>query len=259
MLGKESHLTPLNAISPLDGRYRDRVEDLALFVSEMSLIKTRVEVEARYLVALSEVGLVRPLSDQERDALISFGPNMTMTQVKRVKEIEDTTRHDVKAMERAFREFVAGTNLEDITEMIHFALTSEDVNNLSYRLMLDRAKREICVPALDQIVDGFADRAKQYKGIPMLARTHGQPAVPTTLGKEMVNIAVRLNRQTRKLEYLKLTGKLNGAVGNFNAHVLAAPEVDWIAFSQKFVNSLGLEPNLFTTQINPYDDMIEMF
>jgi len=126
-------------------------------------------------------------------------------------------------------------------------------------LMLDRARREICVPALDQVVDGFADRARQYKGIPMLARTHGQPAVPTTLGKEMANVAVRLNRQTRKLEDVKLTGKLNGAVGNFNAHLLAAPEVDWIAFSEKFIISLGLEPNLFTTQINPYDDMIEMF
>lgn len=259
MAGRESELTPLTAISPLDGRYRNRVEDLAPFASEMALIKTRVEVEAKYLVGLSEVGLVRPLADQERDALMNLGPNMTMAQAERVKIIEDTTRHDVKAMERAFREFVAGTSLEDATEMIHFGLTSEDVNNLSYRLMLDRAKREICVPALDQIVDGFADRAKQYKGIPMLARTHGQPAVPTTLGKEMANIAVRLNRQTRKLEDVKLTGKLNGAVGNFNAHLLAAPEVDWIAFSQKFVRSLGLESNLFTTQINPYDDMIELF
>lgn len=259
MAERESELTPLTAISPLDGRYRNRIEDLAPFASEMALIKTRVEVEARYLIGLSEAGLVRPLADQERDVLMNLGPNMTIVQAERVKVIEDTTRHDVKAMERAFREFVAGTNLEDVTEMIHFGLTSEDVNNLSYRLMLDRARREICVPALDQVVDGFADRARQYKAIPMLARTHGQPAVPTTLGKEMANVAVRLNRQTRKLEDVKLTGKLNGAVGNFNAHLLAAPEVDWIAFSEKFVRSLGLEPNLFTTQINPYDDMIEMF
>src|SRR3989344_2998158 len=259
MAEKESGLTPLTAISPLDGRYRGRIEDLAPFASEMALIKTRVEVEARYLVGLSEVGLVRPLASQERDVLVNLGPNMTMPQAERVKVIEHTTRHDMKAMERAFREFVAGTSLEDVTEMIHFGLTSEDVNNLSYRLMLDRARREICVPALDQVVDGFADRARQYKGIPMLARTHGQPAVPTTLGKEMANVAVRLNRQTRKLEDVKLTGKLNGAVGNFNAHLLAAPEVDWIAFSEKFIRSLGLEPNLFTTQINPYDDMIEMF
>lgn len=259
MLERQQDLTHLTAISPLDGRYRSRIEDLAPFASEMALIKTRVEIEARYLVGLSEVGLVRPLADQERDALLNLGPSMTVGQAERVKTIEDTTRHDVKAMERAFREFVAGTSLEDITEMIHFGLTSEDVNNLSYRLMLNRARREICVPALDQVVDGFAERASQYKGIPMLARTHGQPAIPTTLGKEMANIAVRLNRQTRKLEDVKLTGKLNGAVGNFNAHLLAAPEVDWIAFSERFVRSLGLEPNLFTTQINPYDDMIELF
>src|SRR4030042_4326498 len=216
MAEKQQDLTPLTAISLLDGRYRNRVEDLAPYASEMALIKTRVEIEARYLVELSEVGLVRPLADEERDALLNLGPNMTMAQAERVKQIEDTTRHDVKAMERAFREFVSGSNLEDVTEMIHFGLTSEDVNNLSYRLMLDRARGEICVPALDQVVDGFADRARQYKGIPMLARTHGQPAVPTTLGKEMANIAVRLNRKTRKLENVKLTGKLNGAVGNLN-------------------------------------------
>lgn len=252
-------LTELTAISPLDGRYRDKVEDLAPFASEMALIKTRVEVEARYLVALSEVGLIRPLTDQEREALMTVGPNMTLIQAGRVKEIEATIRHDVKAMEGTFREIVAGTSLEDLTEMIHLGLTSEDVNNLSYRLMLNRARKEVCIPALDQVVDGFADRARQYKGIPMLARTHGQPAVPTTLGKEMAIFAVRLNNQVRKLEDVKLTGKLNGAVGNYNAHALAAPEVDWIAFSQRFVSSLGLEPNLFTTQINPYEDMVELF
>lgn len=259
MAEREFNLTPLTAITPIDGRYRDRVENLAPFVSEMALIKTRVEVEARYLAELSEVGLVRPLTSQERDTLMNLGPNMNIAQAERVKEIEATTRHDVKAMERAFREFVAGTSLDDVTEMIHFGLTSEDVNNLSYRLMLDRARKEICVPALDEVVDGFAERARQYKDIPMLARTHGQSAVPTTLGKEMANIAVRLNRQVRKLGEVHLTGKLNGAVGNYNAHVLAAPEVDWIAFSQRFVRSLGLESNLFTTQINPYEDMIELF
>jgi len=255
----EQRLTELTAISPLDGRYRNRVEDLVPFASEMALIKTLVEVEAKYLIGLSEVGLVRPLAGQERETLMNLEPNMTLQQAGRVKNIEATTRHDVKAMELVFREFVSGTSLEDVTEMIHFALTSEDINNLSYRLMLEKARREICVPALDQVTDGFADRARQYKGIPMLARTHGQPAVPITLGKEEANIAVRLNRQTRKLEDVKLTGKLNGAVGNFNAHVLAAPEVDWITFSQKFIMGLGLKPNLFTKQINPYDDMIEMF
>lgn len=259
MAEKEYKLTPLTAITPIDGRYRDRVEDLVPFACEMALIQTRVEIEARYLAELSEVGLVRPLSSQERDTLMNLGQNMNLAQAERVKEIEATTRHDVKAMERAVREFVVGTSLEDTTEMIHFGLTSEDVNNLAYRLMLDRARNEICVPALDQVVDGFAERAEQYKSIPMLARTHGQPAVPTTLGKEMANFAIRLNRQVRKLAAVRLTGKLNGAVGNYNAQVLAAPEVDWIAFSQRFVSNLGLEPNLFTTQINSYEDMIELF
>lgn len=252
-------LTRLTAISPLDGRYRNQIEDLAPFTSEMALIKTRVEVEARYLVALSEFGLIRPLTIQEKQALVTMGQNMTIEQVGRVKEIEDKTRHDVKAMERAVREFIAETSLKDITEMIHFGLTSEDVNNLSYRLMLDRARAEVVVPALDEVVDSLVKIARKYKSLPMIGRTHGQLAVPTTLGKEMANVAVRLNKQTRKLEEIKLTGKLNGAVGNFNAHVLAVPEIDWITFSQKFVDSLGLEPSLFTTQINPYDDMIEIF
>lgn len=257
---KENYpLSSLTAITPIDGRYREQLEDLAPFTSEMALIQTRVEVEARYLVALSDVGLVRALSDQERQSLMDLGPNLTLTQIGRVKEIEETTKHDVKAMERAFREFVTGTSLEDVTEMIHFGLTSEDVNNLSYRLMLDRVRKNACIPALDAVVDNLCDKAQQNKAIPMLARTHGQPAIPTTLGKEMANIAFRLNGQIRKLEAIKLTGKLNGAVGNFNALAFTVPEVDWIAFSEKFVRSLGLEPNFFTTQINPYEDMIELF
>lgn len=252
-------LTELTAISPLDGRYWERVSELSPYASEMGLIKTRVEVEARYLVALSGVGLVRHLTAEEKSRLIGTGPAMTDEQVARVKEIEATTRHDVKAMERAFREMVAGTSLEDVTEMIHFGLTSEDVNNLSYRLMLDRARKNVFVPALDGVVDVFVGLADEHKALPMLARTHGQGAIPTTLGKEMVNFADRLNKQVRKLAAAKLTGKLNGAVGDYNALVLAAPGVDWIEFSRKFVKSLGLEPNLATTQINPYEDEIEMF
>lgn len=259
MTENETDLNSLTAISPLDGRYRNRLEDLAPFTSEMALIKTRFEVESKYLVALSDVGLVRDLNPQERNMLLRLGPDMTLERAVRVKQIEDTTSHDVKAIERAFREFVGGTSLKDVTEMIHFGLTSEDINNVSYRLLLERARKQICIPALDEVVDDFAARAAQFKGLPMLARTHGQGAVPTTLGKEMANIAVRLNRQTRKLEKVTLTGKLNGAVGNYNAHSLAAPEVNWISFSIRFIESLGLEPNLFTTQINPYDDMIEMF
>jgi adenylosuccinate lyase len=252
-------LSTLTAISPLDGRYRNKVENLAPFASEMGLIKTRMEIEARYLIALSEVGLVRPLQHQERVVLINLGSELSLSQVERVKEIEDVTRHDVKAMERAFREFLTGTSLQDTTEMIHFGLTSEDVNNLSYRLMLWGAVHQVCIPAMDLIVDNLAQKANAYKDIPMLARTHGQPAVPTTIGKELANMAVRLNLQIRKLEGIELTGKLNGAVGNFNAHSFAAPEVDWIEFSNRFVKTLGLKPNLITTQINPYEDIIEVF
>jgi len=252
-------LTELTAISPTDGRYWKEVAELSPYTSEMALIKTRVEVEARYLIALSEVGLVRKLKPAEKERLLVLGPSMTIEEVVRVKEIEETTRHDVKAVERTFREMVAGTSLEDVTEMIHFGLTSEDVNNLSYRLMLDRAKREVLVPALDKVVDVLVDMSDKHKATPMLARTHGQPAVPTTLGKEMVNFAFRLNGQVRKLAAFRLTGKLNGAVGNYNALELAAPEVDWVEFSRKFVASLGFEPNLITTQINPYEDDAEMF
>lgn len=257
MSEREPRVTELTAISPLDGRYRDRVEDLAPFASEMALIKTRFEIEAKYLVALSKVGIVRPLKDDEQQILETLGPEMTISQAGRVKEIETTTRHDVKAVEMAFREFLAGTTLEDVIEMVHFGLTSEDVNNLSYRLLLKRAKSKVCIPALDKVVDKLVEKTQHYKSIPMLARTHGQAAVPTTLGKEIANFAVRLNRQVRKLEETRLTGKLNGAVGNYNALALAAPEVDWVVFSKKFIEDLGLEPNLFTTQINPYEDIIE--
>jgi len=256
---EKKELTPLDAISPLDGRYWNKVENLSPHASEAALIKTRIEVEAKYLIALSEAGLVRPLTVEEELRLVLLGNNLTQEQTERVKEIEDTTRHDVKAMERAMREFFLGTSLEDVLEMVHFGLTSEDINNISYRLMLERAKKEVCIPALDEVVDAFASMAEKYRDVPMLARTHGQPAVPTTLGKEMANFAIRLNTQVRKLEGTRLTGKLNGAVGNYNALVFAAPEIDWIAFSEKFVKKLGLESSLITTQINFADDMIEMF
>ena len=256
---RESRLTPLSAISPIDGRYREKVKELAPFFSETGLIRTRVEIEARYLVALSDIGVVRPLTSKERKKLESLGPQMSTKDAQRVKEIEDETRHDVKAMERVFREKVAGTSLEDITEMIHFGLTSEDVNNLSYRLMLDRANKQVMQPTLNKIADTLADRAEEYAGITMLGRTHGQAAIPTTVGKEFVNTGMRLRRQIDAIEGEQLTGKLNGAIGNFNAHHLSRPDVDWIAFSAAFVSSLGLEPNLYSTQINPYDDVIALF
>ena len=259
MTEKDRRLTELTAISPLDGRYRSSVEALAPFTSEEALIKTRIGVECKYLVALSEAGLTRPLKGRERKRLTNLGENLSNKQVKRVKEIEDTTHHDVKAMERTLREIFSGTSLVDLTEWIHFGLTSEDVNNLAYRLMFDQAKKKVCIPAIDQIVDKLTEQSEKYKTLPILGRTHGQAAVPTTYGKELIVFATRLNKETKKLEKTRLTGKLNGAVGNFNAHHLAFPEIDWIAFSQKFVRSLGLDPVIYTTQINPPEDLIENF
>lgn len=252
-------LSKLTAITPLDGRYREKIEELAAYVSEYSLIKARVEVEAKYLIALSEAGAVRKLSEKEKETLNSFGQNLDLKDAQKAKEIEEETRHDVKAMEKAFRTMLTGTSLEDLIEMIHIGLTSEDINNLAYRLMLKRATDNVCLSALNKLIDELTDRAEKYKETPMLARTHGQPAVPTTLGKELVVFAERLNEQVEQLEKLELRGKLSGAVGNFNALNLAYPNIDWILFSEKFVSSFGFAPNLATIQINPYDDVISYF
>lgn len=251
--------TELTAIAPPDGRYRYRIGELAPYVSEFNLIRTRVEIEAKYLVALSDVGVVRKLTDSERKRLGSFSQNLTLEDTQRVKEVEDRTRHDVKAMEIVFREKVAGTSLEDLIEMIHFGLTSEDVNNLAYRLMLKRATDEVMIPVLDNFTDELVKRAEATRAVPMLARTHGQAALPTTLGKELIVFASRLNREVRELEERPLRGKLTGAVGNFNALQVACPDVDWIKFSGRFVQSFGFEPNFATTQINSYEDMIAYF
>ncbi len=256
-MSKRDLVLELNAISPLDGRYRQKVEELAPFASEMALVKTRIEIEAKYLIALSEAGLVRKLTILEKKFLFEFNQNITDEQVLKVKEFEEITRHDVKAVEKFLREILEKNNLKDLLEWIHFGLTSEDINNIARRLMLIRAIKEVIVPTLDLIVDELVGFSKQNKATSMLARTHGQPAVPTTLGKEMVNFAMRINGQIRKLETVKLEGKLNGAVGNYNALQLSAPGIDWVEFSRKFITNLGLIPNLITTQINPYEDIIE--
>lgn len=252
-------LSELTAITILDGRNRSDVAELASHVSEFNIIRTRLEIEALYLGALSDAGVIRPLTKQERQKLFSFGPNLSQKGAHRIKRIEDATQHDVKAMELSFKTMMKGTSLEDVTEMVHMGLTSEDVNNLAYRLILKRATDSVLLPALDGIVDDLVDRAEQYKDEPMLARTHGQAAVPTTVGHEFAVFARRLNKQVRQLQDQQLEGKLNGAVGNFNALKDKFPDVDWITFSQNFIQSLGLKPNLITTQIAPYDDMIEFF
>lgn len=250
-------LSSLDAISPLDGRYHAITQSLAPYFSEGALIHARVEVEVKYLIALSEHGIVRPLTAAEKEQLSAL-PQLTAHQLERMKEIETITRHDVKAMERGIRELVQGTFLEDVTEMIHFGLTSEDINNLSFRLLFDRARKEVFVPAFEKVVDRLAEQATIHKDLPMLARTHGQDAIPTTVGKELAYFAIRLQRQIKSLLDVQLEGKLAGAVGNFNALVTAQPNVDWIAFSEKFVTSLGLRVNLFVTQIATPEDVIAL-
>ncbi len=252
-------LTELTAITTLDGRYRKDVSELAPHVSEFNIIRTRVEIEAKYLVALSDVGITRSLSSTERKRLNSFGENIFLEDAEKIKKIEDTTDHDVKAMEKAFRAMLAGTSLEDLIEKIHIGLTSEDVNNLTYRLILKRSCESIMIPSLDSLTIKMVDWADKYKSTPMLARTHGQAAVPTTLGHEFAVFAKRLNKEVRILDKRTLEGKLNGAAGNFNALKDSYPNVDWIPFAKKFVESFGLEANLATTQIAPYEDLIKDF
>jgi len=252
-------LNELTAITPLDGRYRKRITQLASYVSEYALIKTRFEIEAKYLIALSNSGTLRKLTSQEKTILGSISQKIDLDRAIQVKKIEEETRHDVKAMERSFRDLVKGSSLEDLTEAIHLGLTSEDVNNLAYRLMLKRATEEVIIPRTESLMDELCQRADQYKSTPMLGRTHGQPAIPTTIGKELVIFATRLNKQLVKLQQQQLSGKLNGAIGNYNALSLTYPNIDWIDFSKKFIESLGFIPNFITNQINPYDDIIEYF
>ena len=252
-------LTELTAITTLDGRYRKDIVELAPYVSEFNIIRTRVEVEAKYLIALSDIGVIRPITSEERKRLNSFGENISLEDAGKIKKIEDTIIHDVKAMELAFKEMLSGTSLEDLTENVHMGLTSEDINNLTYRLILKRSSENILIPQMDLLTSELVERAEQNKAVPMLARTHGQAAVPTTLGHEYAVFARRLNKEVRNLEKRSLEGKLNGAVGNFNALYDRYPNIDWIKFAEKFVESFGLKPNLTTTQIAPYEDMIEDF
>lgn len=252
-------LNELTALTPLDGRYRKHLEDLSEFSSEYGLIKKRLEIEAKYIIALSESKIIRKLSKKEKEFLLQISEKLTLKDIEKVKEIERETRHDVKAMERAFRSFIKNTSLKDLTEMIHFGLTSWDINDTAFTLILKRSTEEIIIPVLGQIIDELIKWSEKYKSTPMLARTHGQAASPTTLGKELVFFATRLDKQIKLLKDQKLTGKLNGAVGNFNSLKLAYPDVDWIKFSEKFISSFGLTPNMITTQINPYDDFAQYF
>ncbi len=252
----------LLALSPLDGRYAGKVDALRPIFSEYGLLKARVKVEVEWLLALAaEPGIVELSSFSEAAAarLRALAAGFSTADAARVKEIERTTNHDVKAVEYFIKEQLKNdVELGPALEFVHFACTSEDINNLSYALMLEQGRSEVLLPALDRVIGQLRALAHAQAAQPMLSRTHGQTASPTTLGKEVANVVARLQRQRKQIAAVELTGKINGAVGNYNAHVVAYPEIDWPAFAQRFVESLGLVFNPYTTQIEPHDNVAEI-
>jgi adenylosuccinate lyase len=256
-------LSELTAVSPIDGRYGEKTADLRPIFSEFGLIHHRILVEVRWLEALAaHTGIpeVPHLSHHAARVLNGIVENFQIEDARRIKNVERSTNHDVKAVEYFLKEKIAGNEeLNAISEFIHFACTSEDINNLAYALMLREARSQALLPLLDQLIQGLSMLAHDYARQPMLSRTHGQPASPTTLGKEMAGFAHRLHRQRDQLVSVPLLGKMNGAVGNYNAHLVAYPDVDWEGVARDFVTELGLEWNPYTTQIEPHDYMAELF
>ena len=255
--------TMLTALSPLDGRYATKVDGLRAQFSESGLIKYRLLVEIEWLKALAaephfgEIPAFSAATIAELDGIVAeFGPQ----QAAEVKEIEAVTNHDVKALEYWIKKRLAGNSeVMRVSEFIHFSCTSEDINNLSHALMLKTARDTTMLPALDKVVARLRDLAHEHAKLPMMSRTHGQPATPTTLGKEMANVVYRLDRARAKIAGVSLLGKINGAVGNYNAHLAAYPDYDWESFARRFVEKLGLEFNPYTIQIEPHDAMAELF
>jgi adenylosuccinate lyase len=254
--------TQLLALSPLDGRYAGKVDALRPIFSEYGLIQARVKVEVEWLLALAnEPGIVElsPFSTAAVARLRALADELSVRDAARVKEIERTTNHDVKAVEYLIKEKLKDdAELAPALEFVHFACTSEDINNLSYSLMLNAARAQVMLPALDGVISKLRTMAHEYAGLPMLSRTHGQTASPTTVGKELANVIARLQRQRDVLAALPMPGKINGAVGNYNAHSVSYPGVDWAKFSQAFVTSLGLTWQPYTTQIEPHDGIAEL-
>lgn len=253
--------TSLFAISPIDGRYANKIDDLRLIFSEFGLMRFRVLVELRWLETLAahpDITEIKALSDNALNFLNQIYENFSEEDAKRIKDIESTTNHDVKAVEYFIKEKINhNEELKNVSEFIHFACTSEDINNLAYALMLREVRNQILLPLMDNIIQWFENAANSHADISMLARTHGQPATPTTVGKEFANFAVRLKRQQHQFKNIQINGKINGAVGNYNAHKSAYPEVDWIKVSKYFVESFGLHFNSHTTQIEPHDFIAE--
>ena len=252
----------LTALSPLDGRYAAKVEALRPIFSEFGLMHRRVLIEVRWLLALADeklIGEVAALSDTTRNLLMALVDGFSLQDAERIKAIEATTNHDVKAVEYFIKERIGDRiELAKAREFVHFACTSEDINNLAYALMLRDARDGVLLPTLDKLIATLRQMAHALAAQPMLSRTHGQTASPTTLGKEIANVVARLQRQRKQIGGVELNGKINGAVGNYNAHVVAYPEVEWPALSRRFVESLGLVWNPYTTQIEPHDGIAEL-
>jgi len=252
----------ITAISPIDGRYAAKVATLSECFSEYALLKNRVRVEVIWLIALSkEPGIAecRALTSREEQQLRQIVADFTPAEAEKIKKIEAVTNHDVKAVEYYLKEKIAASSLEGLSEFIHFACTSEDINNLSHALMLKDGLAAL-TPLQAEIIAFIGKLAKEFKEVPMLARTHGQTASPTTIGKELAVFAARLQKQSEKILAVELLGKLNGAVGHFNAHLSAYPQVDWIKLTKGVIEwELGIKQNLFTTQIEPHDYMAELF
>lgn len=257
------NFSAITALSPLDGRYHAKVEPLRFYFSEFALIRYRVQVEVAWLKMLSnEPGIVEivPFSAQTNQQLDDLVASFSVSDGEAVKAIEAITNHDVKAIEYWLKQVLASnTEIAKAVEFIHFACTSEDINNLSHGLMLKSSLEQVMLPALDKIIVRLIELAHQLADIPMLARTHGQPATPTTLGKEIANAVYRLQRSKKQLAAVAILGKMNGAVGNYNAHLSAYPNLDWEKFAQQFVEKLGLQFNPYTTQIEPHDTIAELF
>lgn len=256
-------LSALTAVSPIDGRYAEKTAELRSIFSEFGLLKYRVQVEVRWLqklAATNQIEQVPAFSVEANTLLDNIVAKFDESHASRIKEIERTTNHDVKAVEYFLKEQVAQhAELNAVNEFIHFACTSEDINNMSHALMLKEARDSVILPYCDKLISELKRLAKEYQRIPMMARTHGQPASPTTMGKEMANVMYRLQRQRDQIANVTLLGKVNGAVGNYNAHISAYPNVDWANFADEFVSSLGVTLNPFTTQIEPHDYIAELF
>ncbi|MCS6230227.1 adenylosuccinate lyase [Shewanella baltica] len=256
-------LSALTAISPVDGRYGSKTASLRGIFSEFGLTKYRVQVEINWLKLLADcpdISEVPTLSASAIAVLDGIKDNFNEQDALRVKAIESTTNHDVKAVEYFIKEKIAGNaELAAVGEFVHFACTSEDINNLSHGLMLTEAREQVLLPYCNELLTAIKKLAIEYRSVPLMSRTHGQPASPSTLGKEMANVAMRLERQIKQIANVEIMGKLNGAVGNYNAHLSAYPEVNWHKLSERFVTSLGLHWNAYTTQIEPHDYIAELF